>query len=101
MQDEFQSILRLAANSNIPIYTIDARGLYTPEFLKASAGRSVMTLSRSAQEAGDVLHEIATATSGTALAMRSIDGRLSKLEHRLGIAGNAPKYLLILTDRDL
>jgi len=66
MQDEFQSILRLAANSNIPIYTIDARGLYTPEFLKASAGRSVMTLSRSAQEAGDVLHEIAAATGGTA-----------------------------------
>jgi len=66
MQDDFQSILRLAANSNIPIYTIDARGLYTPEFLKASAGRSVMTLSRSAQEAGDVLHEIAAATGGTA-----------------------------------
>jgi hypothetical protein len=28
--------------------------------------------------------------------MRSIDGRLSKLEHRLGIARNAPRYLLIM-----
>jgi hypothetical protein len=33
--------------------------------------------------------------------MRSTDGRISKLEHRLGIARHAPKYLLILTDRDL
>ena len=33
--------------------------------------------------------------------MRSIDAWLGKLEHRLGIARNAPKYLLILSDRDL
>jgi hypothetical protein len=33
--------------------------------------------------------------------MKSIDGRLGKLEHRFGIARSAPKYLLILTDRDL
>ena len=33
--------------------------------------------------------------------MKTIDGRLSKLEHRFGIAHNAPIYLLILTDRDL
>jgi hypothetical protein len=33
--------------------------------------------------------------------MNSIDARLSKLEHRLGIARNAPRYLLVLTDRDL
>jgi hypothetical protein len=33
--------------------------------------------------------------------MNSIDGRISKLEHQLGIARNAPRYLLILTDRDL
>ena len=31
--------------------------------------------------------------------MKSIDGRLSKLEHRFGIA--APRYLVIVTDRDL
>jgi hypothetical protein len=33
--------------------------------------------------------------------MKSIDGRISKLEDRLGIAHNAPRYLVILTDRDL
>ncbi len=33
--------------------------------------------------------------------MNSIDARLGKLEHRFGIARSAPKYLLILTDRDL
>lgn len=33
--------------------------------------------------------------------MRSIDGRISKLEHRLGIARNAPRYLVVLSDRDL
>lgn len=33
--------------------------------------------------------------------MRSIDGRLSKLEQRLGIAGTAPRYLIILNDREL
>jgi hypothetical protein len=32
--------------------------------------------------------------------MKSIDGRLSKLEGRFGIARSAPRYLLILTDRD-
>ncbi len=30
--------------------------------------------------------------------MRSIDGRLSKLEYRLGIARKAPRYLLIVMD---
>jgi hypothetical protein len=30
--------------------------------------------------------------------MRSIDGRLNKLEYRLGIARNAPRYLLIVMD---
>jgi hypothetical protein len=35
--------------------------------------------------------------------MRNIDGRLSKLEHRLGIARSAARYLLIVMDagRDL
>lgn len=32
--------------------------------------------------------------------MKSIDGRVSKLEHRFGIAGLVPRYLVILTDRD-
>ena len=30
--------------------------------------------------------------------MNSIDGRLSKLEDRLGMSRNAPRYLLILMD---
>ena len=33
--------------------------------------------------------------------MKSIDGRLSKLERRFGIAGSEARFLLILTDRDL
>ncbi len=33
--------------------------------------------------------------------MRAIDGRLSKLEQRFGIAGTAPRYLIILNDREL
>jgi hypothetical protein len=33
--------------------------------------------------------------------MRAIDRRLSKLEQRLGIAGAAPRYLIILNDREL
>jgi hypothetical protein len=33
--------------------------------------------------------------------MRAIDRRLSKLEQRLGIAGTAPRYLVILNDRAL
>jgi hypothetical protein len=30
--------------------------------------------------------------------MRSINGRISKLEHRFGTAHSAPRYLLILMD---
>ncbi len=30
--------------------------------------------------------------------MRSIDGRLNKLEHRLGIVGDSPRYLVMLMD---
>jgi len=30
--------------------------------------------------------------------MKSIDGRLSKLEHRFGIASNATRYLVILIE---
>jgi VWFA-related protein len=73
MQD-LEPILRLAANSNIPIYTIDSRGLYTSGFFDASnpggvpevmpAVLSVMNQNESA--AGDTLSEIAAATGGTA-----------------------------------
>jgi len=33
--------------------------------------------------------------------MKNFDGRLSKLEHRFGIAASEERFLLILTDRDL
>jgi hypothetical protein len=33
--------------------------------------------------------------------MRAIDSRLSKLEQRFGIVGTAPRYLIILNDREL
>lgn len=36
MQDLFEPIVRIAAKSNVPIYTIDSRGLYTPPFFDAS-----------------------------------------------------------------
>src|SRR6266404_1263973 len=32
--------------------------------------------------------------------MKSIDGRVSKLERRFGIAGSGPRYLIILTEGD-
>jgi VWFA-related protein len=72
---EMTPILRLAANSNIPIYTIDSRGLYTQEFYSAansaSAPPSLMpaissAMSESALDAGLTLSEIAAATGGTA-----------------------------------
>jgi VWFA-related protein len=71
---ELEPILRLAANNNIPIYTVDSRGLYTEEFFSAQApggiGRlmpAVMgAMNRSATAAGQTLSEIAAATGGTA-----------------------------------
>jgi VWFA-related protein len=72
---ELQPVLRLAANSNIPIYTIDSRGLYTSGYFSAAnpgggngsrmpAILSAMNTSES--DAGEVLTEIAAATGGTA-----------------------------------
>ena len=73
MQD-LEPILRLAANSNIPIYTIDSRGLYTSGLFEASdpgAVPAVMpavlgVMNQNASGAGDTLSEIAAATGGTA-----------------------------------
>jgi VWFA-related protein len=70
---ELEPILRLAANSNIPIYTIDSRGLYTPSFFDASNGGGTVAqmpavmglMNQTDSEAGDVLSEIASATGGT------------------------------------
>jgi VWFA-related protein len=71
---ELDPILRLAANSNIPIYTIDSRGLYTSPFFEASNPGSLARLTpevagimnAAASESGDTLSEIAAATGGTA-----------------------------------
>ena len=71
---DLDPVLRSAANSNIPIYTIDSRGLYTSPFFDASNGRvnravasAVMTaMDSSASAASDTLVEIAAATGGTA-----------------------------------
>ena len=68
------SVLRLAANQNIPIYTIDARGLYTQSYYDAanpgSVGRAAPAIlgvmNNASRDAGDTLSEIAAATGGTA-----------------------------------
>jgi VWFA-related protein len=71
---EMDSVLRLAANHNVPIYTIDSRGLYTQSFYDASNSGPGAKMSpgvldvmnRSDTDAGDTLMEIAAATGGTA-----------------------------------
>lgn len=71
---DLDPILRLAANSNIPVYTIDSRGLYTQSFFDASnpGGVSRMMpallsiMSTADSDAGATLSEIAAATGGTA-----------------------------------
>jgi len=71
---ELDPILRLAANSNIPIYTIDSRGLYTSPYFDASNPGGVASvtpavlsvMNSDASEAGGTLSEIAAATGGTA-----------------------------------
>jgi VWFA-related protein len=73
MQD-LEPILRLAANSNIPVYTIGSRGLYTSGFFGASsnpggvaAGLSAVlsVMNESDRAADGTLSEIAAATGGT------------------------------------
>ena len=71
---DLEPILRLAANHNIPIYTIDSRGLYGQEFFSASmpggigrlAPAVLNAMNHSAMEAGQTLSEIAATTGGTA-----------------------------------
>jgi VWFA-related protein len=69
----FDTILHLAANNNIPIYTIDSRGLYTESYFDASnpgSGGGMMPgvlniMNAAATDAGQALSEIAAATGGT------------------------------------
>jgi len=71
---DMEPVLQLAANSNIPIYTIDSRGLYTSPYFDASNSGGVARLApavlsamnSNATEAGQTLSEIAAATGGMA-----------------------------------
>jgi VWFA-related protein len=71
---DLEAVLRMAANRNIPIYTVDSRGLYTQSYFDASNPGSTVRLapavlgimSRADSEAGETLTEIAAATGGTA-----------------------------------
>jgi len=72
---DMEPVLQLAANSNIPVYTIDSRGLYTSPYFDASNSGGVARMqpavmsamnSNAATEAGQTHSEIAAATGGTA-----------------------------------
>ncbi|MGA2591721.1 MAG: VWA domain-containing protein [Bryobacteraceae bacterium] len=73
MQD-LEPVLRMAANNNIPVYTIDSRGLYTSAFFDASNSVGsprvmpavLQAMNEIASDAGQTLSEIAAATGGTA-----------------------------------
>ncbi len=71
MQDSIEPLFKLAVKANVPIYTIDSRGLYTSPTLDASrsVNLSVITqvdrvLNSIAQDAGQTLSEIAAGTGG-------------------------------------
>jgi len=74
MHADMEPIFRIATKGNVPIYTIDSRGLYTSPTLDASRGGSMASvaplvdrvLNDAATEEGMTLSEIAAATGGTA-----------------------------------
>lgn len=73
VQDSLDPIFRAAAKGNVPIYTVDARGLYTLPGYDASRTVSMSVapqvdrmLSDIATDQGLTLSEIAAATGGTA-----------------------------------
>ena len=73
MQDVMQPIFKLAAKANVPVYTIDSRGLYTEAAFDASRSANVsvatqvtMALNSIAMDQGQTLSEIAAATGGKA-----------------------------------
>ena len=73
MQDAMDPIFKLAVKGNVPIYTIDSRGLYTlPSFdvsrtVNASVANQVdRAVNARATDEGQTLSEIAAATGGTA-----------------------------------
>ena len=73
MQDVMEPIFRLAAKANVPVYTIDSRGLYTEAAFDASRSANIsvatqvtMALNNIAMDQGQTLSEIAAATGGRA-----------------------------------
>jgi len=83
---DLEPVLRLAANQNIPVYTIDSRGLYTQGYYDASntgssprlAPAVLGVMNSNATEAGETLSEMAAATGG--LAFRNSNDIFSGLE---------------------
>ena len=71
---ELEPLLHLLADSNIPVYTIDSRGLYASSFFDASNGAVSLRLApavlsivnQNATDAGLTLSELAAASGGTA-----------------------------------
>ncbi len=74
MRDELESLVRLTANADIAIETIDTRGLHTQELLNAenaephdrTASVAMAASTHAARQASGTLDEIAAATGGTA-----------------------------------
>jgi VWFA-related protein len=73
MQSEFESVVKIAARSNVVINTIDSRGLFAPSFVDAgnygsgsASNRVIPAMGRLQTEAGQVLAEFAAATGGVA-----------------------------------
>jgi len=71
MQDSVEPIFKLAVKGNVPIYTIDSRGLYVSPTLDASRSGIMpvqvdQALNSIALDQGQTLSEIAAATGGTA-----------------------------------
>jgi len=73
LQGATEPIFRLAVKANVPIYTIDSRGLYSPAEFDVSRGgvnasvapQVSRTLNDIASDEGATLSEIAAATGGT------------------------------------
>jgi VWFA-related protein len=73
MQDALEPVFRLATKGNVPIYTIDSRGLYAAPGLDASRSMNISVASQVngawsniATDEGLTLSSIAAATGGTA-----------------------------------
>jgi VWFA-related protein len=73
MQEGFEPIVRAAVKSNVPIYTIDSRGLYMPPFFDASISGPV---SRMVSAVSGVMNQVATESGGTLAEFSAATGGL-------------------------